>query len=220
MRGVVDPAVDAGPVGDELVDVAGTPSVACWAGQQCAGSGVWTMSSAHGGACGSAPPPSPAPPPRCPGSWRRPAPRPPTPVGRRLPVVSTDERELGVRKETPSGWGDRTTTALVRECAGRSAHTDAQPRARSPTRQDASRSARVRCRPLRNLGGHAQESQRLVGALDCALPTADQRRQGFIGRPGVAAGVKSANCARATATATSVFRPIWLSPISGRTSVS
>ena len=106
---------------------------------------VWRR--AHGGACGSARHAAASRQPPGSGPARRGVPRSPTPAGRRLRVVthfSTGDFSL---TGDPSGWGDSAPTRRASWASSCSAHTEAQPRPRSPTRHDASRSARVRWRP-------------------------------------------------------------------------
>jgi hypothetical protein len=140
---------------------------------------VWRR--AHGGACGSARHAAANRPPPGSGLARRCVPRSPTPERRRLLVVTISLREG--EEQNPSGWGDSAPTRRASWASSCSAHTEAQPRPRSPTRHDASRSVRVRWRPRSTLGGHAQQPQRGVAALHRAHRIAGVCGQALIGGP-------------------------------------
>ena len=116
------------------------------------------------------------------GPWRRSA--APLPAAcRRVGVVSFSLREFLDLKRDPVGWGDSCGNRL--SCR---AHTDAQPRRRSPTRQLAMRSLRVRCRPRRTSVATPKSPQRGGGALDCADANAGAGCQCGVAGAAVAAG--------------------------------
>ena len=189
VRGGGQPVPHPDPVADQLVDVTCAPAVACRAGQHPRPGGHGVAARPRRGV--RVGPPRSRQPQRCPvgacAAHRAAVSGAASATARGSNHLPTGEHLPNGR---PFGWGDSAQNlwmSLLMNGLSCSAHTDAQPRPRSPTRHDANRSARVRCRPrstsVATPSSHSAVSARCTVRTDNPVSAASRSLVGRLCRP-------------------------------------